>query len=102
MPSLKQCSFVLLVGLGIHSVHEIVLPPYRRQEHAAESEPVIALDMGCTMALRAATTTTTAPPFIPSQVSQPFPVLRRAPAEAYFAPPSLPPEEELPPLGWLQ
>jgi hypothetical protein len=102
VPSLKECSFVLLVGLGIHSVHEVVLPAYRRQEHAKEAEPATALDLGCTMVFRAATTTTAPPPFIPSQISQPFPVQRRAPADAYFAPAGLPPESKLPPLGWLQ
>jgi hypothetical protein len=102
-PSMKDCAYVTVIGLGLvaHTDHESVLPACRRKEHAEEKPAVQATDLGMTLNVRAATTSEALPTFVETHISQPLPAPRRAPAEAYFAPVGVPPQEGTP-LSWLQ
>jgi hypothetical protein len=57
---LKQRLFggVLIVGMAAHGVHQIELPPWRRNEHGEENPPVQAGDMGAGIIVAARTTAT--------------------------------------------
>jgi hypothetical protein len=72
--TLADTARAMLLVFGMHAAHEAQMPPFRRQEHVPENEPVLAGDLGINWVTAAATTSGaqfTINPLIGMQFTQP-------------------------------
>lgn len=55
LSNLRQTAYIGLVGLAFHVGEAPLVPPYKREEHVPEQEPLRASDTGVNMIVTAVT-----------------------------------------------